>query len=46
LKILACPKCKKDIIYKNNYFICKKCRLKYKIKNNVPDMLIKNAEKI
>jgi len=47
LNILACPKCKGDLEYnkKENKLLCKKCRLKYKIIDDVPDMLLEDAEK-
>lgn len=47
LDILACPKCKGDLEYdeKNNKLICHSCRLKYEIKDDVPIMLIDQAEK-
>jgi uncharacterized protein YbaR (Trm112 family) len=47
LNILACPKCKGDLEYdkKENKLLCNKCRLKYKIIDNIPDMLIEDAEK-
>lgn len=48
LDILACPKCKGDLEYdeKNQKLICKKCKLAYPIKNDIPVMLIDEAEKI
>lgn len=47
LDILACPKCKKDVVYdKNkNVLLCNSCRLRYKILRDIPDMLIEDAEK-
>ena len=44
--ILACPKCKGDLEYdtKNEKLICQKCRLKYDIKEDIPIMLIDEAE--
>ncbi len=46
LEILACPKCKGDLEYREqeNVLICHKCRLKYHIKDEIPDMLIEDAE--
>jgi len=45
-KILACPKCKGDLEYdrENDKLICNNCRLKYEIKDDVPIMLIDEAE--
>ena len=47
LDILACPKCKGDLEYdtKNDQLICNACRLKYNIKDDIPIMLIDEAEK-
>ena len=47
LKILACPGCKGDLIYKKeeNKLVCQKCRLKYKIQDDIPIMLLDQAEK-
>ena len=46
LDILACPKCKGDLEYDkdNNKLICNACRLKYSIKDDIPIMLIDEAE--
>ena len=49
LEILACPKCKsekQDLVYdqKNEKLICNICRLKYKITEDIPVMLIEEAE--
>ena len=46
LDILACPKCKGDLEYdtKNEKLICHACRLKYDIKDDIPIMLIDEAE--
>jgi len=47
LEILACPKCKGDLEYDKveNKLICKKCRLRYRIEDDIPIMLIDEAEK-
>ncbi|UCC80933.1 MAG: Trm112 family protein [Candidatus Zixiibacteriota bacterium] len=47
LDILACPKCKGDLEYKKeeNTLICHKCRLRYRIEENIPIMLVDEAEK-
>ena len=46
LDILACPKCKGDLEYdKKDYkLICHACRLKYDVKDDIPIMLIDEAE--
>ena len=47
LDILACPKCKGDLEYnqEEDVLICHKCRLKYDIKDDIPIMLVEEAEK-
>ena len=47
LEILACPKCKGDLDYKKDEdkLICNKCRLRYKIEDDIPIMLVEEAEK-
>lgn len=46
LEILACPKCKGDLEYKpeENQLICPSCRLIYRIEDDIPIMLIDEAE--
>lgn len=45
LEILACPKCKGDIILNptGDGLICKHCKLLYQIKDDIPIMLIDEA---
>jgi uncharacterized protein YbaR (Trm112 family) len=45
LDILACPKCKGDLVYKEteNILVCEKCRLMYQVKDDIPVMLIEEA---
>lgn len=48
LNVLACPKCKGDLEYKKKegFLLCGKCRLRFRIlENDIPDMLIEDAEK-
>ena len=46
LDILACPKCKGELEYKEEeeLLICHECRLKYRIEDDIPIMLIDEAE--
>ncbi|OPX29378.1 MAG: hypothetical protein B1H08_03910 [Candidatus Omnitrophica bacterium 4484_171] len=44
LKILACPFCKADVSLKDNKIICTQCGRKYPIKDDIPIMLIEEAE--
>ena len=48
LDILACPKCKGDISLNESRdgLICDKCKLLYHIKDDIPVMLIDEAEKL
>ena len=48
LEILACPKCKGDIKLNEdeNGLICNSCKLLYPIKDDIPVMLVDEAEKL
>ena len=48
LDILACPKCKGDLTLTESQdgLVCNACALKYQIKDDIPIMLIDEAEKI
>jgi len=48
LDILACPKCKGDLILtqEEDGLICEKCALVYPIKEEIPIMLIEEAIKL
>ena len=48
LDILACPKCKGDLRLTDTQdgLICEACKLRYPIKDDIPIMLIDEAEKI
>lgn len=48
LDILACPKCKGDVNLTENEdgLICDVCKLKYLIKDDIPVMLIDEAEPV
>ena len=48
LDILACPKCKGDVTLTENEdgLICDACQLKYLIKDDIPIMLIDEAEPV
>ena len=47
LDILACPKCKGDVrlTEEKDGLVCEACRLKYPIRDDIPVMLIDEAEK-
>jgi uncharacterized protein YbaR (Trm112 family) len=47
LEILACPKCKGNLEYEtkpNEKLICPNCRLIYRVEEDIPIMLIDEAE--
>jgi len=48
LDILACPKCKGEVKLENggNYLVCHACRLRYRIEDDIPVMLIDEAEEM
>ncbi|MCM8833373.1 MAG: Trm112 family protein [Candidatus Omnitrophica bacterium] len=48
IEILACPKCKQSIEVSTDekWIICKFCKLKYPIKDDIPVMLIDEAESL
>ena len=45
LEILACPSCKSDVKLENEKIVCTKCGLRYPVKDDIPVMLIEEAEK-
>ena len=44
LDILCCPLDKADLLYRDNSLTCTKCGLKYRIEDDIPIMLIEEAE--
>jgi len=48
LDILACPKCKGDLVLteKEDGLICESCRLLYEIRDGIPIMLIEEAKNL
>jgi uncharacterized protein YbaR (Trm112 family) len=47
LSILVCPACKGDLAYDVSVqtLTCPRCRLRYKIAEDIPVMLVEEAEK-
>ena len=45
LDILVCPQCKGDLEYRegDNALVCRACRLRYRIEDGIPVMLIEEA---
>jgi len=53
LEILACPKCKGDLEYqpdkendKNGKLICHACKLVFRVEDDIPIMLLDEAESL
>ena len=46
LDVLACPKCKGELEYRegDNQLVCHACRLIYAVKDDIPIMLIDEAQ--
>jgi len=45
LEILACPACKGEVKLIDNKIVCANCGRKYPIRNDIPVMLIDEAER-
>ena len=48
LEILACPQCKGEILLNEagNGLVCNHCKLLYEIRDDIPIMLVEEAQKI
>ena len=48
LEILCCPQCKGDIKLTDDGkgLVCEKCRLKFPVREDIPVMLVEEAEKL
>ena len=48
LEILACPKCKGDVVLnqQESGLVCSACRLVYPVRDDIPVMLIDEATKL
>jgi len=44
LDILACPACRADVKFEDNRIVCTGCGRRYPIKDDIPVMLIDEAE--
>ena len=44
LDILACPLCKTEVKLDGEYLVCVKCRRRYPIRDDIPIMLVDEAE--
>ena len=47
LAIIVCPACKGDLVYDPNAqtLTCNACRLRYRIEDDIPVLLVEEAEK-
>jgi uncharacterized protein YbaR (Trm112 family) len=48
LEILVCPQCKGDLEYdrENSNLTCRACKLAYPVRDDIPVMLVEEAERI
>jgi uncharacterized protein YbaR (Trm112 family) len=46
LDFIVCPQCKGDLKLEEEFLICQNCKLKYPIKDDIPILLIEEAQKI
>jgi len=46
LDILACPQCKQAVVLSpdGGWLVCRRCRLQYEIKDDIPIMLVDEAK--
>jgi uncharacterized protein YbaR (Trm112 family) len=43
-RMLVCPACKGDLLFEDTRIICRSCRRAYPIRDDIPVMLITEAE--
>ena len=46
MDMLACPICKSEVEFKGGKIVCAKCKKAYPVKDDIPVMLIEEAEDI
>lgn len=48
LSILVCPQCKGNLAYDRaaDTLTCSTCRLRFRVEDDVPDMMVEKAERI
>lgn len=44
LEMLVCPECKVPVKHEDDKLICEKCKRRYPIRDDIPIMLIDEAE--
>lgn len=45
LEIIVCPKCKGKLTSKGEKLICHICKLRFRVIEGIPDMILDHAEK-
>lgn len=46
LDFIVCPQCKSDLELDGEFLICKNCQLKYPVRDDIPILLIEEAQKV
>ncbi|MGB9744854.1 MAG: Trm112 family protein [Desulfurella sp.] len=46
LDFIVCPKCKGELKLEDEFLVCYNCQLKYPIKNDIPILLIEEAQNL
>ncbi len=46
LEILACPVCKGPVAQQDNWIVCAACHKRYPVRDDIPIMLVEEAEDI
>jgi uncharacterized protein YbaR (Trm112 family) len=46
LDFIVCPQCRGDLKLEGEFLICQNCQLKYPIKDDIPILLIEEAQKM
>jgi uncharacterized protein YbaR (Trm112 family) len=46
LDFIVCPQCRGDLKLEGEFLTCQNCQLKYPIKDDIPILLIEEAQKI
>jgi uncharacterized protein len=45
MEILACPQCKGTIEEQGDFLICRRCDLRYPVRDGIPVLLVEEAER-
>jgi uncharacterized protein YbaR (Trm112 family) len=44
LDLLRCPQCRGELVAEPQALVCNACRLRYKVQDGIPDLLVDDAE--